>query len=139
MGVNKFWVTGRLTAKPEVKSFGQGGKVAKLSVAVDNRKKDQATGQWVTEPMTIDFETFDSQERKNATGCEKLEAGQSISLEGRFKVEHWTDKRTNQTRQSVKHVVEEIQLAGFTAPQVAIPSQPKQQQAPAPVAEDVPF
>lgn len=132
MGVNKGAVTGRLTRDPEIKMFGQGGKVATLAVAVDNRKKDQATGQWVTEPMTVDFSAFDSGDRKWATWSESLKAGQQVYIEFHLKVDHWTDKKTNQPRQSLKLMLDDLQLAGFTATQTA-QAQPK---APATAADD---
>ena len=41
---NKVMLIGRLTRDPEVRTFANGGKVAKFGFAVNNRKKNQQTG-----------------------------------------------------------------------------------------------
>ena len=41
--VNKVILVGRLTRDPEVRTFGNGGKVAKFGFAVSERKKNQQT------------------------------------------------------------------------------------------------
>jgi single-strand DNA-binding protein len=56
--LNKVMLIGRLTRDPEVRTFSNGGKVAKIGFAVNNRKKDQQSGQWVDDPVFLDVECF---------------------------------------------------------------------------------
>ena len=56
--LNKVMLIGRLTRDPEVRTFANGGKVAKFGFAVNNRKKNQPTGQWEDEPVFLDVEAF---------------------------------------------------------------------------------
>ena len=43
--LNKVMLIGRLTRDPEIRTFANGGKVANIGLAVNNRKKNQQTGQ----------------------------------------------------------------------------------------------
>src|SRR5690349_1215434 len=56
--LNKVMLIGRLTRDPEMRSFSNGGKVAKFGFAVNNRKKNSATGQWENDPVFLDVEAF---------------------------------------------------------------------------------
>ena len=56
--LNKVMLIGRLTRDPEVRTFSNGGKVAKFGFAVNNRKKNQQTGQWEDDPVFLDVEAF---------------------------------------------------------------------------------
>ena len=57
--LNKVMLIGRLTRDVEVRSFSNGGKVAKFGFAVtSSRKKNQQTGKWEDEPCFLDVEVF---------------------------------------------------------------------------------
>src|SRR5215831_14371748 len=56
--LNKVMLIGRLTRDPEMRTFSNGGKVAKFGFAVNNRKKNQQTDQWEEEPVFLDCEAF---------------------------------------------------------------------------------
>src|SRR6516164_8587524 len=56
--LNKVMLIGRLTRDPEVRTFSNGGKVANFGFAVNNRRKNQSTGQWEDEPVFIDMAVF---------------------------------------------------------------------------------
>ena len=56
--LNRVTLIGRLTRDPEVRSFANGGKVAKFGFAVNNRKKNQQSGQWEDEPVFLNCEAF---------------------------------------------------------------------------------
>src|SRR5262245_10230883 len=56
--LNKVMLIGRLTRDPEVRMFSNGGKVASFGFAVNNRRKNQQTGQWEDEPCFLDCEAF---------------------------------------------------------------------------------
>ena len=56
--LNKVMLIGRLTRDPEVRMFSNGGKVAAFGFAVNNRKKNQATGAWEEVPVYLDVKAF---------------------------------------------------------------------------------
>ena len=50
--LNKVMLIGRLTRDPESRAFNNGGKVVKFGFAVNNRRKNQQTGEWLEEPAS---------------------------------------------------------------------------------------
>jgi single-strand DNA-binding protein len=92
--LNKVMLIGRLTADPEVRTFANGGKVAKFRFAVNNSKKNQQTGEWENDPVFIDIDVFNRGEMgKLADRVEQtLRKGQQIFVEGRLKLDQWTSK-----------------------------------------------
>ena len=110
--LNKVMLIGRLTRDPEVRTFSNGGKVAKFGFAVSNRKKNSQTGQWEDEPMFIDCEAFNRGESGTLantieTYCKK---GSLICIEGKLHLDQWDDKTTGQKRSKHKIVVDSMQL-----------------------------
>jgi single-strand DNA-binding protein len=110
--VNKVMLIGRLTRDPEMRTFSNGGKVAKFGFAVTNRKKNAQTGQWEDVPMFIDCEAFNRGEfGKQADLVEQyLAKGRQVYLEGRLELDQWDDKNTGQKRSKHKLVVENLQF-----------------------------
>jgi single-strand DNA-binding protein len=110
--VNKVILIGRLTRDPEVRTFSNGGKVAKFGFAVSNRKKNAQTGQWEDVPMFIDVEAYNRGEfGKQADLAEQyLAKGRQVYLEGRLELDQWDDKTTGQKRSKHKLVVENFQF-----------------------------
>lgn len=110
--VNKLILIGRLTADPEVRTFSNGGKVAKLRLAVNNRRKNSQSGQWEDYPMYIDCDAFNRGENgKTADLAEQyLAKGRQVYLEGRLELETWDDKTTGQKRSKHKMIVDNIQF-----------------------------
>jgi single-strand DNA-binding protein len=110
--VNKVILIGRLTRDPEMRTFSNGGKVAKFGFAVSNRKKNAQTGQWEDVPMFIDCEAFNRGEfGKQADLVEQyLTKGRQVYLEGRLELDQWDDKQTGQKRSKHKLVIENMQF-----------------------------
>src|SRR4051794_5122222 len=110
--VNKVILIGRLTRDPEMRSFSNGGKVAKFGFAVSNRKKNSQTGQWEDVPMFIDCEAYNRGEfGKQADLVEQyLAKGRQVFLEGRLELDQWDDKTTGAKRSKHKLVVENMQF-----------------------------
>jgi len=109
--LNKVMLIGRLTRDPEVRAFSNGGKVAKFGFAVNNRKKDQATGQWVDEPVFIDVEAFNRGENgKQADLVEQyLTKGRQVFIEGHLRLDQWNDK-DGQKRSKLLVVLDNMQF-----------------------------
>jgi single-strand DNA-binding protein len=109
--LNKVMLIGRLTRDPEVRTFSNGGKVAKFGFAVNNRKKNQQTGQWEDDPVFVDVDAFNRETgRKLADLVEQyLHKGHQAYIEGRLKLDQWTDKE-GQKRSRLTVVLEDLQF-----------------------------
>src|SRR5437764_9685673 len=114
--LNKVMLIGRLTRDAETRTFSNGGKVAKFGFAVNNRKKDSQTGQWVDDPVFLDVEVFNRGENgKMADTIEQyLGAGQGkgrqLYIEGHLKMDQWEDKQSGQKRSRLVVVVDSFQF-----------------------------
>jgi single-strand DNA-binding protein len=110
--LNKVMLIGRLTRDPEVRMFSNGGKVAAFGFAVNNRKKNQQTGQWEDEPCFLDCEAFNRGEfGKTADLIEQyLHKGNQAYIEGHLKLDQWADKQTGDKRSKLKIVVDNVQF-----------------------------
>ncbi|MCS6976330.1 MAG: single-stranded DNA-binding protein [Gemmatales bacterium] len=109
--LNKVLLIGRLTRDPEVRTFSNGGKVARFGFAVNNRRKNSQTGQWEDDPVWLDCEAYNRGEfGKLAETVEQYcRKGSQVFIEGHLQLDQWTD-RDNQKRQKLKIVVDALQL-----------------------------
>jgi single-strand DNA-binding protein len=107
--LNKVMLIGRLTRDPEVRVFSNGGKVAKLGFAVNNRRKNAATGQWEDEPVFLDLEVFNRGETgQQADRVEQtLRKGQQVFVEGHLRMDTW--EKDGQKRSRLVIVVDNFQ------------------------------
>jgi single-strand DNA-binding protein len=110
--LNKVMLIGRLTRDPEVRVFPSGGKVASFGFAVNNRRKNQQTGQWEDEPVFLDCDAFNKGEfGKTADLIEQyLRKGYQAYIEGHLKLDQWNDKTTGDKRSKIKIVVDNVQF-----------------------------
>jgi single-strand DNA-binding protein len=109
--LNKVMLIGRLTRDPEVRTFSNGGKVAKFGFAVNNRKKNQQSGQWEDDPVFIDAEIFNRGEQGRQADLfeQSLRKGQQVFLEGHLKMDQWTSQ-DGQKRSKLVLVVDNFQF-----------------------------
>jgi single-strand DNA-binding protein len=109
--LNKVMLIGRLTRDPEVRMFSNGGKVAMFGFAVNNRRKNQQTGQWEDEPCFLDVEAFNRGETwKTADLVEQyLHKGNQAFIEGHLRLDQWT-AQDGQKRSRLKIIVEHVQF-----------------------------
>lgn len=109
--LNKVMLIGRLTRDPEVRTFGSGGKVTNFGFAVNNRRKNNSTGQWEDEPVFIDVAVFNRGEMgKQADLAEQsLRKGHQVFIEGHLKFDQWTSQ-DNQKRSKLSVVVDNFQF-----------------------------
>jgi single-strand DNA-binding protein len=110
--LNKVILIGRLTRDPEVRTFSNGGRVAKFGFAVNNRKKNSQTGEWEDDPVFLDCEAFNRGETgKMADTVERyLKKGSQAFLEGHLQLDRWDDKTTGEKRQKLKIVIDMMQM-----------------------------
>lgn len=109
--LNKVMLIGRLTRDPETRMFTNGGKVAKFGFAVNNRRKNQQTGQWEDEPVFLEVEAFNRGETgKTADLVEQyLRKGTQVFIEGHLRFDQWTSQE-GQKRTAIKVVLDNMQF-----------------------------
>lgn len=110
--LNKVMLIGRLTRDPEARMFSNGGKVTAFGFAVNNRRKNNQTGQWEDEPVFLDCEAFNRGDKGTlADRVEQyLRKGNQVYLEGHLKLDQWDDKTTGQKRSKIKIVVDNFEF-----------------------------
>lgn len=112
--LNKVMLIGRLTREPEIKEFSNGGKVANVGFAVNNRKKNMQSGQWEDVPVWVDLKAFNRETgRKLADLIEKyLHKGSQAYVEGHLVLEEWTSREGGEKRSKMVVYVDEIEFLG---------------------------
>src|SRR5438094_2305014 len=106
--LNKVMLIGRLTRDPEMRTFANGGKVANFGFAVNNRKKNQATGEWEQEPVFVDVKAFNREKGRQLADLveQYLRKGQQAYLEGHLQLDQWTSQ-DGQKQSKLKVVLDE--------------------------------
>ena len=105
MSINRAIVSGNLTRDPELRTTSGGMAVLSLGVAVNDRRKNQQTGEWEDCPNFIDCTMFGS--RAEAVS-RYLSKGSKVCIEGRLRWSQW--ERDGQKRSKVEVVVDEIEF-----------------------------
>ena len=154
MSINRVIISGNLTRDPELRSTAGGMPVLGFGVAVNDRRKNQQTGEWEDYPNFIDCTMFGA--RAEALS-RYLGKGTKVSIEGKLRWSQW--EREGQKRSKIEVIVDELEFmssrgdsssyggdmgGGYSAP---APAAPAYAPAPAPVVdasssvydEDIPF
>jgi single-strand DNA-binding protein len=107
--VNVVVITGNLTRDPELRSTGGGMSVCELRVAVNSRRKDGSTGEWVDKPNYFDVTVFGAQGENCANYLAK---GRPVAVEGRLDWREWEAKDGSGKRQKVSIIANSVQFLG---------------------------
>lgn len=122
MAINKATITGNITRDPELRQTQGGTSVLAIGVAVNDRRKNQQTGEWEDYPNFIDCTIFGNR----ATGvAPHLEKGMKVAIEGKLNQSRWqAEDGTN--RSKIEIIVDEIEFMSRQQGQTT--SKPVQQQ-----------
>lgn len=107
--VNVVVITGNLTRDPELRSTPTGTPVCKLRVAVNSRRKDGQTGEWVDKPNYFDVTVWGAQGENCANYLSK---GRPVAVEGRLDWREWEAQDGSGKRQSVEIIANSVQFLG---------------------------
>lgn len=159
MSINRVVISGNLTRDPEMRATASGIQVMSFGVAVNDRRRNQQTGEWEDYPNFVDCTMFGTR----AEAIHRyLSKGSKVAIEGKLRYSSW--ERDGQKRSKLEVIVDEIEFLsrgqqggqggygnqGGYAPQPAAGHYggPAVQPAPAPVQvppavevydEDIPF
>ncbi len=147
--LNVVVVTGNLTRDPELRSLPSGTSVCKLRIAVNSRRKDQSSGDWVDKPNYFDVTVWGAQGENCATYLSK---GRPVAVEGRLDWREW-EAQDGSKRQSVEIIANSVQFLGSrdeqgagngTAPRSDVPADTSDFESAEPASvgsagDDIPF
>ena len=106
--INRVVITGNLTRDPELRSTPNGMSICGLRVAVNGRKKDAESGQWVDKANYFDVTVFGAQ----GDNCAQyLAKGRPVAIEGRLNWREW-EAQDGAKRQSVDIIADTVQFLG---------------------------
>ena len=107
--INRVIVTGNLTKDPELRSTPGGTAVCKLRVAVNSRRKDSASGEWMDKPNYFDVTVWGAQGENCATYLSK---GRPVAVDGRLEWREWEASDGGGKRQAVEIIADSVQFLG---------------------------
>ena len=110
--LNSVSLTGRLTADPELKEFGEGKQVANFSLAVNEYKKGDGDAVSFV-PVTVWNKT--AEVAKNF-----LSKGSQVAIKGRLQQQRW--EQDGQKRSKIQIVCESLTLLGGKKQESAEPA-----------------
>ena len=105
MSINRVNISGNLTRDPELRATAGGTQVLSFGVAVNDRRKNQQTGQWEDYPNFVDCTMFGT--RAEAVS-RYLSKGTKVAIEGKLRYSSW--ERDGQRRSKLEVIVDEIEF-----------------------------
>ncbi len=104
MSINRVAITGNLTRDPELRATPSGTQVLNLGVAVNDRAKNQQTGEWEDRPNFVDCVVFGAR----AEALSRILAkGSKVAVEGKLRYSSWETKEGGR-RSKLEVVVDEL-------------------------------
>lgn len=105
MSINRVNISGNLTRDPELRQTQGGMAILSLGVAVNDRRKNQQTGEWEDVPNFIDCTMFGSRAEKLA---QYLAKGTKVAIEGKLRWSQW--EKDGSKRSKLEVIVDEIEF-----------------------------
>ena len=106
MAINKCFISGNLTRDAEIRKTASGASIASFGVAVNDRRRNQQTGEWEDYPNFIDCAMFG---KRAESLSPHLVKGLKVAIEGKLRQSTWTTS-DGQKRSKVEVMVDEIEL-----------------------------
>lgn len=106
MSINRVIISGNLTRDPELRATPGGMSVLKLGMAVNDRRKNQQTGEWEDSPNFVDVTIFGA--RADAL-ARILAKGNKIAVEGKLRWSSWETPQGDK-RSKLEVVADEVEL-----------------------------
>ena len=104
--INSVNIAGNLTRDVEIKQTQSGTSVMNFGIAVNERVKNNQTGEWSDRPNFFSCVCFG----KRAEGLAKvLHKGQKVAISGRLRYNQWENDR-GEKRSNVEIVVDDVEF-----------------------------
>lgn len=105
MSINRVVISGNLTRDPELRATASGMPVLGFGVAVNDRRKNQQTGEWEDYPNFIDCTMFGARAQSVSRFLSK---GSKVAIEGKLRWSQW--ERDGQKRSKIEVIVDDIEF-----------------------------
>ena len=105
MSINRVILTGNLTREPELRSTAGGLPVLGFGIAVNDRRKNQQTGEWEDYPNFVDCTMFGTRAEHVKPYLEK---GTKVAIEGKLRWSQW--EKDGQKRSKLEVIIDEIEF-----------------------------
>jgi len=105
MSINRVMISGNLTRDPELRATASGMSVLAFGVAVNDRRRNQQTGEWEDYPNFIDCTMFGARAESLSRFLSK---GQKVSIEGKLRWSQW--EKDGQKRSKIEVIVDELEF-----------------------------
>ena len=105
MSINRVNISGNLTRDPELRATAGGTQVLSFGVAVNDRRRNQQTGEGEDYPNFVDCTMFGA--RAEAVS-RFLNKGSKVAIEGKLRYSSW--ERDGQRRSKLEVIVDEIEF-----------------------------
>jgi len=106
MSINRVTITGNLTRDPELKATAGGMSVLKLGVAVNDRRKNQQSGEWEEFPNFIDVTVFGA---RGEALAKFLSKGAKVAIEGKLRWSQWENPQ-GEKRSKLEVIADEVEF-----------------------------
>lgn len=106
MSINRVNITGNLTRDPELRMTQQGMAILTFGVAVNDRRKNQQTGEWEDYANFVDCTMFGNRAQSVSNYISK---GSKVAIEGKLRWSQW-ETNEGQKRSKLEVVVDEIEF-----------------------------
>lgn len=105
MSINRATISGNLTRDPELRVTASGMPVLGFGVAVNDRRKNNKTGEWEDYPNFIDCTMFGA---RTESVSKFLSKGSKVAIEGKLRWSQW--ERDGEKRSKLEVIVDEIEF-----------------------------
>ena len=105
MSINRVLVTGNLTRDPELRATQSGSQALSFGIAVNDRRKNQQTGEWEDYPNFVDCTMFGTRAEKLANYLAK---GSKVAIEGKLRYSSW--EKDGERRSKLEVIVDDIEF-----------------------------
>ena len=112
MSINRVNISGNLTRDPELRATQGGMQVLGFGVAVNDRRRNQQTGEWEDYPNFVDCTMFGN--RAEALS-RILRKGMKVAIEGKLRYSSWEDKNGGGRRSKLEVIPDEVELLSQNA------------------------
>lgn len=106
MSINRVFISGNLTRDAELRQTSGGMQVLRFGVAVNDRAKNQQTGQWEDYANFVDCTMFGN---RAASVARFLAKGSKVAIEGKLRWSQW-ETQDGSKRSKLEVIVDEIEF-----------------------------
>lgn len=103
MSINRVVISGNLTRDPELRRTQSGMAILSIGVAVNDRRRNNQTGEWEDYPNFIDCTMFGNRAESLSNILVK---GMKVAIEGKLRWSQW--ERDGQKRSKIEVIVDEL-------------------------------